>query len=121
MVKRLTLAQALQLGLKGDKRNKFGAIAVRQGGRRFASKAEARRDAELDLQQRAGLISDLKRQVPFKLVVKGVLICTYVADWTYTEGDKEVVEDKKGVKTPAFVIKWALGKVLFPGRLWRLS
>jgi len=32
-----------------------------------------------------------------------------------------VVEDKKGVQTPAFKIKWALAKALHPGIDWRIT
>lgn len=106
-------------------------------GVRFASKAEAVRDGELQLLQRAGEIKDLKRQPRFPLVVAGVKICTYVADWSYQrrtclDGRHHtfasppaygslVVEDRKGVQTPAFKIKWALAKALHPEIEWRLS
>lgn len=97
-------------------------------GVRFASKAEAKRDAELLLLERAGKIRGLKRQPRFPLKVKDALICTYVGDWEYWEKDPRpnyptthVVEDRKGVLTPAFKIKWALAKALHPEIEWRLS
>lgn len=90
-------------------------------GRRFASRAEARRDADLTMQQRAGLISQLKRQVRFDLVVNGHKICVYVADWTYVENGRQVVEDKKGHATRLFKVKWALCQALHPGLVWRLT
>jgi hypothetical protein len=96
-------------------------------GVRFASKAEAKRDAELLLLQRADKISNLKRQPRYPLVVNGVKVCTYVGDWEYVEKEQPggptqtICEDRKGVKTPAFKIKWALAKALFPEIEWRLT
>jgi hypothetical protein len=90
-------------------------------GVRFASKAEAKRDEELLILFGAGKITGLKRQPRFPLKVNGVKICTYVADWRYLEGNYDVVEDRKGVLTPAFKIKWALAKALYPEIEWRLS
>ena len=96
-------------------------------GVRFASKAEAARDAELQLLQRAGKIADLKRQPKFPLIVNGEKIGTYIADWQYREAVGfrsaiNVVEDKKGVQTPAFRLKWKLAQALYPSvNSWRLS
>lgn len=108
-------------------RPKYGAKPQVVDGVRFASKAEAKRDAELKLLERAGKIHGLTRQPRFPLRVGGKLICTYVGDWTYFENIGEdraygpIVEDKKGVQTPAFKIKWALAKALHPEIEWRLS
>lgn len=93
---------------------------------RFASKAEAARDAELQCLAAAGKISGLERQPSFKLYVQGQKICTYRADWKYVEHTPDgksvrVVEDKKGVQTAAFRIKFALAKALHPSIDWRLS
>lgn len=75
-------------------------------GRKFDSKAEARRYGELKILQFDRQISDLKCQVPFQLFGKnGRKVCEYRADFAYTEGGKEVVEDVKGVATRAFGIK----------------
>jgi hypothetical protein len=110
--------------------SKYKAIPVVVDGVRFASKSEAARDGQLQMLQKAGVIRDLKRQPRFPLVVCGVKICTYVGDWEYVDlegriGGKpepqRVVEDRKGVLTPAFKIKWALAKALHPEIEWRLS
>lgn len=102
-------------------------------GVRFASKAEAKRDAELQLLLHAGHVRNIQRQPRFPLVVNGVKVCTYVGDWQYEElsppGQRTaiwatpltVVEDRKGALTPAFKIKWALAKALHPEIEWRLS
>lgn len=109
------------------RRSKYNAKPTVVDGVRFASKAEAARDNELLLLQRGGVIKDLKRQPRFPLIVCGMKICTYVGDWKYYEKSErgqfahEVVEDRKGVLTPAFKIKWALAKALYPEIEWRLS
>ncbi len=83
------------------------------GGVAFDSKREAARWQELKLLERAGQICELRRQVPFELV-KGVKFAgtararpaiRYFADFVYTEHDKQVIEDVKGVETPEFKIK----------------
>ena len=120
--------KAISQGLKfaWARRRKFGNVPTVVDGVRFASKAEAKRDAELLLLERANKICGLARQPRFPLVVKGVKVCTYVADWSYFDADVNrmktlVVEDAKGVQTPAFRIKWALAKALHPEIEWRLS
>jgi len=65
----------------------------------FASKLEHRRWKTLQWMLTARLISELRRQVPFKCEVNGVLVCTYIADFTYVRKSdgKFIVEDAKGV------------------------
>lgn len=79
---------------------------------KYASKREEKRHQQLLLLEKAGNISDLKWQVPFRMVVNEILICTYVADFTYTEDGKFVVEDSKGFITRAFRIKEKLLKAI---------
>jgi hypothetical protein len=76
----------------------------------FHSKKEMRRYAELQVLERAGKITDLQRQVRFRIEVNGVLICTYVADHVYTtilDGVEtgQVVEDSKGHRTQLYKLK----------------
>lgn len=61
----------------------------------FASEAEAKYNAHLELQQRHGLITHLDRQVVFPFKVNGVEITTYRADFTYREKGQHVVVDVK--------------------------
>ena len=79
----------------------------------YSSAKEARRAAELRLLQKAGKIWNLREQVPYVLIpaqrIGKKLIereCRYVADFVYedTAGDT-VVEDCKGVRTDAYIIK----------------
>lgn len=93
----------------------------------FDSRKEARRYNELVLLQRAGEISDLKRQVEIELIpnqytieerysesgkrLKDKIILLerkvcYVADFVYKDKDgMEIVEDTKGVRTPDYILK----------------
>jgi hypothetical protein len=60
---------------------------------------------------KAGHICLLKRQVPFKITISGIHICTYIADFTYHEFEiamnrwQFVVEDAKGFKTEVYRLK----------------
>ena len=76
-------------------------------GQKFDSVAEYHRWGCLRLMERAGAIKDLKRQVKYELIPKqeGERACSYVADFTYYENGKLVVEDCKGFRTDAYKIK----------------
>ena len=81
----------------------------------FASKAESDRYSQLKLLQRAGQISGLVCQPKFICVVGGVKVCTYIADFSYFEKDKQVTEDVKGYATDVFRLKRRLVEALNPG------
>lgn len=91
------------------------AIYNKYGNKRsagFDSKRERARYEELILLQRAGRITDLKRQIRFDLIPSqyqnGKCIyrkVSYIADFTYLQDGKLVVEDVKGFKTPEYIIK----------------
>lgn len=87
--------------------SKYKNIPTIIDGVRFDSRKEAARWIELRLLEKARLISDLRRQVKFDLVVNGAKICTYVADYVYTEEGQTVVEDAKSsaTVTPVFRLK----------------
>jgi hypothetical protein len=91
------------------RRNKYGARRVVVDGEAFASSAEATRYFSLELLQRAGHISQLRRQVKFGLEVNGIHICDYIADAAYIDNATQrlVVEDTKSepTKTPAYTLK----------------
>ena len=69
--------------------------------------------------QRAGIITDLKRQVPYVLVPafnlnkKRYRAMSYIADFVYKENGKEVVEDAKGFRTEVYKIKKKLLAYLY--------
>ena len=91
--------------------SKYHAHKVTVDGITFDSKKEARRWSELKLMESAGIITNLQRQVTFQLLPsqKGdgrtERPAKYVADFTYQENGKTVVEDTKGMKTKDYIIK----------------
>jgi len=95
----------------GNKRKerKYRNAPVEVDGRRFASKAEARRYGQLKLLLNAGKIRLLEMQVPYTLTVNEQVICKYVADFVYEEWDGSawvsVVEDVKGMRTKEYILK----------------
>ena len=93
-------------------RSKYGNIKTKLDGHAFASKAEARRFAELKLLERAGLISSLTLQPKFPIVVNGTKVTTYIADFQYTEKGRVVIEDVKSTSTitPVYRLKKKLLK-----------
>lgn len=93
--------------------NKYHAVRTQVGAQTFASKAEARRYSELKMLQAAQVVSNLQTQVRYPLVVNHVKVCDYVADFVYRDTTgREVVEDKKGVKTAVYCLKRKLMKAL---------
>ena len=99
---------------KPSKPSKYRNKPVMHNGVRFDSKAELKRWIELDLMERAGMITYLSRQVRYKLSVCGLHICTYVADFVYTDqSHAKVVEDVKGFRTKEYAIKKKLMKALY--------
>ena len=89
--------------------SKYNAQKVVTEDREFDSKLEFRRWNELKLLEKAGVIKELKRQVRLPLISKsryGKEIA-YIADFTYFEGEKFVVEDTKSeaTKTPLYRLK----------------
>lgn len=89
--------------------NKYGAKKVVMDGQVFDSRKEFYRWSDLRLLERAGKISDLKRQVKYTLLPAqrdqtGKLIereVSYIADFAYIENGQQIVEDTKGYKRGA--------------------
>lgn len=68
-------------------------------GAKHDSRKEYRRWCELELRAKAGEITALRRQVPYALVVNGILVCQYIADAVYQEGAATICEDCKSPQT----------------------
>lgn len=96
-----------------DKGSKYKNIRLEMDGIMFDSKGEMNRYVALKIKQQAGVVQGLRHQVPFKLSINGQLICTYIADFVYTEEGKIVVEDFKGVLTDVFKLKQKLMKAIY--------
>jgi len=86
-------------------RTKYGAVKTTIDGITFDSKKEAARYQQLKLLERAGEIDRLELQPKYDLVVNGVNIGFYRADFRYWQGIKQIVEDVKGVRTSVYQIK----------------
>ncbi len=96
-----------------QKVNKFRAQSVRTEDGFFASKREHKRWLELKLLERAGAIQGLDRQKKYVINVNGQKICSYIADFTYSDDSGFVVEDAKGFKTPEYKLKKKLMLAVF--------
>lgn len=109
------------------KDNKYNSTKITRDGETFDSVQEYRRFCELRLLERAGEITNLKRQVEFELIPaqyeeretgefykrgerkgepKMKTVCLeqsvkYTADFAYYEKGKYIVEDVKGYQDPA--------------------
>lgn len=106
---------------------KYGNKKITVDGVTFDSKKEYLRWCELRLLERAGQITDLKRQVKYELIPaqyeeferystktgkrlkNGTRAvekeCSYIADFVYKQDGQTVVEDTKGYRTEAYIIK----------------
>ncbi len=80
----------------------------------FDSKREYQVAVKLQALADSGVITELKRQVPFELIPtqkrdakhKATRGCTYKADFTYKDENGElVVVDVKGFKTEVYILK----------------
>lgn len=90
---------------------KYGNQKTVIDGIEFDSKKEARRYQELKIRALAGEIWDLKFQEEFPLIVNGITVAVYRADFTYETGFGKVVEDVKSAitrKNRAYRIKYKL-------------
>jgi hypothetical protein len=96
--------------------SKFGAVKTEVDNIKFASKKEANRYLELKLLLKAGEITDLKLQERFPIKINDTLICTYVADFSYNQDGKRIVEDVKSAytkKLPLYRIKKKLVSAVY--------
>lgn len=95
--------------------NKFGAEKAEADGYTFDSTLERDRYLQLTTLQRAGVIRSLELQPRFVCVVNGIKVTSYKADFRYTdvETGEEVIEDTKGQRTEAYVVRKKLAQALF--------
>lgn len=95
--------------------SKYHSRKIELDGHVFDSQLEGNRYLQLKLLERAGEIKDLELQPKYPLVVNGVKVATYIADFRYTDckTNQQVVEDSKGFKTRDYRIKNKLMKALF--------
>ena len=102
---------------KFKKSSKFGAKKTMVDGITFDSKWESERYGQLKAMERGGIVTDLKLQVKYDIVINDIKICKYIADFVYKEESpdgkiREIVEDAKGFETPEFKLKKKLMKAV---------
>ena len=102
---------------KFKKSSKFGAKKTVVDGITFDSKWESERYGQLKAMERGGIVTDLKLQVKYDIVINDIKICKYIADFVYKEESsdgkiREIVEDAKGFETPEFKLKKKLMKAV---------
>lgn len=91
--------------------NKYRAKKTTVDDIEFDSYMEAKRYRQLVTLEMAGEISDLVLQPKFrpmdsyKYNGKAIKAIDYIADFMYREDGKLIVEDVKGMRTPAYIIK----------------
>lgn len=94
--------------------SKYGNVKTMVFGQVFDSKREATRYMTLRALQDEGKISDLKTQVNFPIVLNGVKICDYRADFVYfNQQGAQVIEDAKGYKTDVYRLKKKLVRACY--------
>lgn len=94
---------------------KYRNSPVTIDGEHYDSKREMLYHMDLKNLQRAGQISNLKRQPKFRCEIGGVKICDYIADFEYVEkGRRRVVDVKSTVtaKLPVFRLKQKLMRAI---------
>lgn len=105
------------------RRNKYHNKIVKAGDESFDSRKEYSRWIELKILEDAGVIRNLQRQVKYVLIpaqrepesinqrgrqIPGKVIereVSYYADFVYEQNGETIVEDTKGIRTDAYVIK----------------
>ena len=93
--------------------NKYHNKKIIWNGEKFDSQKELKRYKELINMEKAKLISDLQRQVPFTIHDgytkngKKIRAIKYIADFVYYDKfkNKTIVEDTKGYRTEVYKIK----------------
>ncbi len=108
--------------------SKYNAVPIVVDGIRFASKGEAKRYKELALLEKARKISNLTLQPEFELLDaftdnqgRRHRAIKYRADFQYIEDKKWIVEDYKGVQTPAFKLKMKMFLKNYPEFIFRIT
>lgn len=100
--------------------NKYRNKKIIVDGVRFDSHKEYNRFVELNMLQKAGVISDLQRQVRFEIIPKTATerAAYYVADFVYKKADgKMICEDVKSPMTKKlhdYILKRKLMKWRYP-------
>lgn len=95
--------------------SKYRAVKTEVDGHLFDSKREAERYRQLMLMLQNGDISHLVLQPKFPIIVEGMNVCSYIADFAYDDrsAGRRIVEDVKGFKTTVYRLKKKLVKACY--------
>lgn len=100
-------------------KNKYGAKKTQVGEIKFDSKKEATRWMELQLLERGGEISELRRQVKVELIGQYRPLYTRIGrkmklsfDFAYIEDGVQVYEDAKGMPTRDYEVRVAVARAM---------
>lgn len=115
--------------IRGRKKSKYGNIKTLVDGELIDSKLEATDYRQFKLMQAAGVISNLRRQVPFEITVTvsrngekpETTTLRYKADFAFVEDGKDVVYESKGAWTDLFKFKWKHVQRLYPEWEFRIT
>lgn len=100
------------------KRERFGNIRTEYRGVMYASKAEAKYAAQLDVLLKAKKIRGWGRQHSVPLVVNGHKICTMIVDFWINHGSIPIeFVEIKGFETAVYKLKKKLFEALTGGKL----
>lgn len=102
--------------------NKYHNQKIDTPDGKFDSKFEHEEWCRLKLLERAGKITELKRQVPINLTPKFMISVgtiresSYIADFVYQEGSNLIMVDTKGFETQEYKLKkkFLLYKYIYP-------
>lgn len=100
-----------------DKPSKYRSVKTQVDGISFDSKKEAKRYSELRLLERAGEISNLELQPRYEIVVNGIYIGRYRADFRFinSRDGKTTIEDvkSKATKTEAYKLRKKIVEAIY--------
>ena len=104
--------------VRGVSNNKAKPVKTEEGY--FGSQGEYRRYGQLKLLDKAGVIEQLRLHHKFPIVVNGVHIKVYTADFTYYDlrEKQQIIEDHKGRRYREWILTKKLLKALYPE--WRV-
>lgn len=113
MSNELSIAEYKELQFQVTPQMKYRNQKTTVDGIVFSSKREADRYGRLKLLKKSGVVADFKMQVKYPIVINNHKICIYISDFDVTWSSGLVtVEDCKGVRTPAYILKKKLMKAV---------
>lgn len=102
---------------RSAKPSKYSNKRTEYSGEWYQSKAEANYAEQLDMLKMARDASlrpaSIERQVEYPIVVNGIKICNYYADFRVVYNNRTDVIDVKGVKTEVYKIKKKLVEAIY--------